>query len=190
MSEALPWKHLGLIKDARPHSPSTTVHHPRTCIPRTREPLFSHHHDFNPHSPRIRLLLVVRCLTHGRVRILGLRTTSRGARPVAWPAYGRYCEHVLLGDVKVTYVSVSQDAHIAALSGNLQNHGATIETVDTANAAEIPFPPTSYIYLEDLTNDFDDVYQVSTRRLIIHRGHLLTCCAPGFLQSLVCSNAV
>jgi hypothetical protein len=83
---------------------------------------------------------------------------------------------------------VSQDAHTTTLSGGLPNYGAAFENVDDVNAAEVPFSPASDIYLEDLINDLDDVYQVSTQRLIIYRWHLLTC-TPGFLRSLVHLNA-
>ena len=83
---------------------------------------------------------------------------------------------------------MSQDAHTTTLSGGLPNYGAAFEDVDDANAAEVPFYPASDIYLEDLINDLDDVYQVSTQRLIIYRWYLLTY-TPGFLWPLVHSSA-
>jgi hypothetical protein len=71
------------------------------------------------------------------------------------------------GIPKVTHVSVSQDVHAANILGNPSYGGATFSDVDGANTEVFTSPPASDIYLEDLTNDFDEVQQVSIQRLVV-----------------------
>jgi hypothetical protein len=62
---------------------------------------------------------------------------------------------------------VSQDAHAANHFGNPSYGGATFSDVEAANAVVFTSPSASEIYLDEVTNDFDEVQQVSIQGLVV-----------------------
>jgi hypothetical protein len=70
--------------------------------------------------------------------------------------------------MKIIHVSLIQGIDTVTLFGNPPLGGESLANIDAINAEALASSPSPHIYLDDLENH---IHAVSTKRLIVHRGH-------------------